>query len=247
LFPNVAGLALYGQVGQSFFASLRALESNGKFKLLARPTLFTTNNRRALLSSGQRIAVPTSTLSQQALGGGNAVSQNTNIEFRDVLLKLEVIPLVNSNNEVTLKISFLNDNIVGSQTINGNSIPTIGTEELFTTVKVPNNGTIVLGGLITESSTDNKTGVPILSRIPGLGKIFSSTSKVTSREELVILIKPKIIDGAAELADLQEYNATQSQILDDVLKNENNLKENPSKTINKKSSSPRNRYKGRRR
>ena len=111
----IAGLALYGQVSRNFFAYLRALESKGRFKLLSRPTLFTTNNRQAVLSSGQRVAVPTSTLSESAGDGAAAVSQNTNIEFKDVVLKLEVVPLVNTDNEVALKISFLNDNIVGAK------------------------------------------------------------------------------------------------------------------------------------
>lgn len=218
IFTNAAaaipGLSLYGQIGNNFFPYIRALQATGKFKLLARPTIFTTNNRRATLSSGQRIAVPTNTLTS---GQGNgSTSQNTNIEFRDVLLNLEVIPLVNSNDEVTLQISFLNDNVVGSQTINGNAIPTIGTEEIQTTVRVPNNGTIVLGGLITERETKNKTGIPILSSIPGIGTIFSSETKETLREELVIFIQPRIIDGPAALADLQKYNATQSQVTRDM-------------------------------
>jgi len=169
---------------------------------------------------------------------------------------------VNSDNEVTLKISFINEDIVGSQIVSGNTIPTIGTEELFTTVKVPNNGTVLLGGLITENSADNKTGVPILSRIPGLGKIFSSTSKVTSKEELVIMIQPKIVDGTVALGDLQDYNASRSGVTSDVLAQESNPSLNqafhdtrtqqteqqtPKKSSNIQSISPRNRYRGNRR
>ena len=178
--PTIAaGLSIYGKIGSSFFPTLRALESTGKFKLLARPTIFTTNNKKAMISSGQSIAVPTNTLSQNTGTAGN-VSQSTNIEFKNVLLKLEVIPLVNSKDEVTLQISFTNDNIIGSQIIDGNSVPTIGKEELLTTVTIPNGGTIALGGLITERSVNNKSGVPILSKIPGLRKLFSSTSKKNS-------------------------------------------------------------------
>lgn len=268
LFPvatdGIGGLSIYGQVGRSFFTYLRALESDGKFKLLSRPTLFTTNNRKALLSSGQRIAVPTSTLSQSVAGAGSAVSQNTNIEFRDVLLKLEVIPLVNSKDEVTLKISFLNDNVVGNQTINGNSIPTIGTEELYTTVKVPNNGTIALGGLITERTRNSKTGVPILSSIPGIGQLFSSNTDVTTKEELVILIQPRIVNGATQLNNLQKYNKEQSKIYREFSNKElpvteaddprmyrqegRATKQNPQyHKTGKQGASPRDRFKGHRR
>lgn len=212
---SVAGLSIYGKIGNHFLPTLRAMQSDGKFKLVSRPSVFTTNNRKAVLSSGQSIAVPTNTLSQN-VNGANGLSQSTNIEFRDVLLKLEVVPLVNSDDEVTLKISFVNDTIVGSQTIDGNSIPTIGKEELVTTVTVPNNGTIVLGGLITERDQDDKDGVPILSSIPGIGRLFSTTTKSKLREELVIFIQPRIVSRDGDLEKLQKYNRSKSQLARDI-------------------------------
>lgn len=214
--PTIAaGLSIYGKIGSSFFPTLRALQASGNFKLLARPTIFTTNNKKAMISSGQSIAVPTNTLSQNTGVGAN-VAQSTNIEFKNVLLKLEVIPLVNSKEEVTLQISFTNDNIIGSQIIDGNSIPTIGKEELLTTVTIPNGGTIALGGLITERNVNNKTGVPILSKIPGLRKLFSSTSKKVIREELVIFIQPRIVGSKLDLLELQREHQYRSKLARDV-------------------------------
>ena len=159
-FPDIAGFSLYGQLGREVAATLTALESSGKFHLMARPTVFTTNNRVAVLSSGQQVAVPTNTFTQG--GAGNNGSQSTNIAFRDVLLELEVIPLVNSPDEVTLEISFVNNNIVGETIIDGNSIPTIGQESIVTTVTVPNGETVVLGGLITERDETSESGIPVL-------------------------------------------------------------------------------------
>jgi len=211
----IGGLSIYGQIGNNFFPTLNAMKQLNKFKLTARPSIFTTNNKKAVLSSGQSIAVPTNTLSQNTTDA-TSVSQSTNIEFQDVLLKLEVVPLVNSDDEVTLNISFVNDTIVGSTTIDGNDIPTIGKEELVTTVTVPNNQTIVLGGLITERSEDNKTGVPILSQIPGIGRLFSSTSKDILREELVIFIQPRIVSREGDLARLQAFNRTKSKLTRDI-------------------------------
>jgi type II secretory pathway component GspD/PulD (secretin) len=60
-------------------------------------------------------------------------------------------------------------------------------------VTVPNNQTVVLGGLITEENSKSVTGVPILSSIPGLGKLFSTTKDKINRNELIIFIQPKII------------------------------------------------------
>jgi type II secretory pathway component GspD/PulD (secretin) len=116
---------------------------------------------------------------------------------------MDVIPLVNSENEITLTIDLLNDEVVGSQLIDGNDIPTIGTRALRTTVTIPNNSTVVLGGLITKSDRNSVSGIPILSSIPLLGKLFSTTSKSTERSELLIFIQPKIVNSDATLLDAQ--------------------------------------------
>jgi len=183
-----AGLNIYGAY-KDFAATLIALETNTNFKVLSRPTVFTSNNRRAVISSGQRIAVPTNT-STSGVG-----TQNTNIEYRDVLLRFEVVPLINSDEEVTLRISLVNEALQGNQVVDGNEIPTIVTESIFTTVTIPNKSTVVLGGLVTESEDDSMQGVPILSRIPGLGRLFSRKSKGVDRSELLIFIQPTIVSG----------------------------------------------------
>ena len=220
-FPGASGLSLYGQIGKTFTATLRAMEDSGKFHLMARPTVFTTNNRRAILSSGQQVAVPTNSFTQG--GSGNNSSQSTNIAYRDILLELEVIPLVNSKDEVTLNISFTNNNIIGETVIDGNSIPTIGQESIQTIVTVPNGETIVLGGLITERNESTESGVPVLMHIPGLKRLFSTIKKNVIREELVIFISPSIVNGRSDLMNLQKKNADKSQLVRDLQSNKSVL------------------------
>ena len=101
------------------------------------------------------------------------------------MLKLEVIPLVNSDNEITMQIALLNDEQNGTQTIagwrrNGEDlrVPRITTREILTTATVPNNNTIVLGGLIVDRNGKEKSGIPILGDIPYLGRLFSSTHAI---------------------------------------------------------------------
>jgi type II secretion system protein D len=199
LFPNAAtGLSVYGQLTEDLFGYLKALESTGRFDVLSRPTVFTSNNQRATISSGQRIAVPTNSYQ------GGTTGQSTNIEYRDVVLSLEVIPLVNSEDEVTLTVALLNDDAVGSQFIEGvGEVPTIQTQELVTTVTVPDESTVVLGGLITVSDETTVSGIPILSSIPGIGKLFSRTSTTEERQELIIFIQPKIVNSDQTLAEAQ--------------------------------------------
>lgn len=184
------GLNLYGQI-DNITATIRALETNSDFKILSRPTVYTANNRKAIISSGQRVAVPTNTFSSGGNVGG--ATQSTNIEYRDVLLRFEVVPLINSEDEVTLRISLLNEDIQGSQIIDGNEIPTIVTESISTTVTIPNNSTVVLGGLVTERYRNASSGVPILSDIPLLGRLFRTDIKEVDRRELLIFMQPRII------------------------------------------------------
>jgi general secretion pathway protein D len=199
LFPNQSGLSLYGKIGNSLAAYVNLLSASNDFTVLSRPSIFTANNRKGTISSGRRIAIPTN--SNQFSGGG----VSTNIEYRDVVLKLEVIPLVNSDDEITLQIALLSDDIIGeSDFIDGiGRVPIIGTRELLTTVTVPNNQTIVLGGLITSNDTQSVTGIPILSDIPGLGRLFSTKTKGIERDELMIFIQPSIVNSDKSLNSVQ--------------------------------------------
>lgn len=198
-FPNQNGLSIYGKIGDSLAAYVNLLSSSNDFTVLSRPSIFTANNRKGTISSGRRIAIPTT--SNQF--SGNGVS--TNIEYRDVVLKLEVIPLVNSDDEITLQIALLSDDIIGeSDNIDGiGTVPIIGTRELLTTVTVPNNQTIVLGGLITSNDTETITGIPVLSDIPGLGRLFSTKTNGVDRDELMIFIQPSIVNNEKSLKDIQ--------------------------------------------
>src|SRR5690606_9565403 len=151
-FGSGPGLRMYGRIGD-LSVYLRALQTKSKFTVLSRPSIFTGNNQKGTISSGRRIAIPTS--SNQF---NNSFS--TNIEYRDVVLKLEVVPLINSKDEVTLQIALVSDDIVGtSDNIEGvGSVPIIGTREILTTVTVPNNQTVVLGGLITTNDEESISG-----------------------------------------------------------------------------------------
>jgi type II secretory pathway component GspD/PulD (secretin) len=196
---------------------LRLFARESNFKILSRPSIYAQNNVKATISSGQRIAIPTSTLTsgvgfENGLGG----AITSNIEFRDVVLKLEVIPLINSDNQVTLKIAQVNDNVVGSQSISGNEIPTLSTQELITTVTINGGETVVLGGLITERADESVTGLPGIRRIPLLGKMLGSTDKSTSREETLIFIQPHIIDGTSHRTPT-DLERGRSEVLDTTL------------------------------
>ncbi|MFN6045374.1 MAG: secretin N-terminal domain-containing protein [Verrucomicrobiota bacterium] len=200
--PGTSGLGVYGLIGNSLNVYLNAKQEDSNFKILSRPTIFTANNQKGSIVSGTRLAVPTNSYTT-----GTSDSASTNFEYQDVALKLEVIPLVNSNSEITLKIYLTSDDIGENREVGtGNSkyeIPDILNRELITTVTVPNNETVVLGGLITETTKDNQSGIPILSRIPGIGPLFGTKSKDTSESELIVFIQPSIVRDPQTLNDAQ--------------------------------------------
>ena len=190
------GLNLYGQIRDDLDIFINALESTAKFEVLDRPVVSVKNNKKAMITSGRRIPVPTSSVTDFDNSDTNV---RTNIDFQDVVLKLEVVPLINSDNEVSLTIAQVNDTVVGEQKVADNIVPIIGTEQITTSVTVPNRTTIVLGGLITENEQLITDGVPLVSRIPLLGNAFKNTRREKTRKELVIFIQPIVVTADNEL------------------------------------------------
>ena len=191
-----SGLRAYGKAGD-LGIFVKALQERSDFTVLSRPSIFTSNNQKGTISSGERIPIPTGTNNS-----GNYSS--TQIQYQDVVLKLEVIPLVNSNKEITMQIFLVNDDSSSTIPIQGvGEVPVVNTQELVTTATVPNNQTIVLGGLISNSDNTVKSGIPILSDIPYLGRLFSSNTDNKRRKELMVFIQPSIVNNERSLDDVQ--------------------------------------------
>ncbi|CAM8649950.1 type_II_gspD, type II secretion system protein D [Candidatus Methylacidiphilaceae bacterium] len=185
---------------------INALTATTRFRIASRPAVFTANNKKATIYNGQKIAIPTSTVT--TLGGGGSAtatsgSQQSNIQYQDVVLKIEVVPLINSAKEISLQIVQTNDTLSqNSQAIGGGvNVPDINTQELNTTVIVPDRATVLLGGLVTQQDTKNVAGVPFLSTIPLMGNLFKSTSDITNRQELVVMIQPTVVQDNKELSE----------------------------------------------
>ncbi|MCE9588697.1 MAG: hypothetical protein K8R57_10335 [Verrucomicrobia bacterium] len=208
-FPSsLTGLTVYGTIAQGIATYARALESTGKFRTISRPVVYTVNNKKATIFSGQNVPIPGTSVYTPVASGATAVNSVTStIQYQPVVLKLEVIPLINSDKEVNLTIAQHNDKLGAYSNIGGNSVPTIETQELTTTVRVPNGSTIILGGLITDDKTTDLSGLPGLYKIPIIGPLLGGDSKKTrSRSELVIMIQPIVVDSneSMEKASVEE-------------------------------------------
>ncbi len=209
IIQNVGnGTNIYVAAGNAFAAIVHMLESTNRFRVLSRPTVFTSNNKKAIIASGQEVPVPVSTLSNVNNGSvlNNVASVSSSIEYKKVVLQLEVVPLINSEKEVSLDILQKIDSIVpgGNVNISGNSVPTIDTRYIRTNVSAGNGSTIILGGLIEDQKQKNYQGFPYLSRIPLIGAAFRSTASGKQRRELIILMCPEVTLTKLDLYRLRQ-------------------------------------------
>jgi general secretion pathway protein D len=208
---GAGGLTGFVSAGDSLAAILTALESTSKFKVTHRPTLFASNNKTATIISGERIAVITGSQSSPvsgAIAGNSVVNQ---VQYINVNLKLQVIPLINSEKEVNLDILQTLAEITGTTQIKDssnvvNEYPVISDRQLSTTVLVPNEGTLVLGGLVKDSHNRTRAGIPVLGKIPLFGGLFRTTSMKKDRTELVVLIRPSVSVGPEDVYHIRDRN-----------------------------------------
>ena len=213
LVPGTQGLAIYGSITDAIRVFIRAVDQRDKFTILARPAVYTANNKRAVISSGQRVPIPGTTLSNvstNAVGVSNTAAVQATIEYEDVELRLEVIPLINSNREVTLKIAQINDTLGNNVNIAGNTVPIVNSQRLTTTVTVPSGATVVLGGLINDQIKRSESGIPVVGQLPYLGNFFKFQTHTRTRSELLVFIQPSVVESNIETmrASLKEEKRT---------------------------------------
>ena len=204
------GTNVYIAAGNYLATIVHALESTGKFKVISRPMVFTSNNKKAIIASGTEVPIPVNTLSNVVANGVTQTSGTaavaSNIEYKKVALQLEVVPLINSEKEVSLDILQKIDSLVagGNVNIGGNTVPTIATRYIRTNVTAANGSTIVLGGLIQDNKQKSFSGIPVLDKIPYLGAAFRSTTYTRMRSELIILMCPEVTLTKLDLYRLRE-------------------------------------------
>lgn len=201
-FPAASGLTVYGQIGKYANGFLTTLESTKRFHVLQRPCVATVNHKLANISTGQQIAIPGQTYSTGTTTTNTAGIYSTTT-YIPVTLSVDIIPHIYANNEVKLEFNQTNNDVSGFTTISGNQVPNLSTQSLKNTVIVPNGGTVLLGGLITERDTKNQSGLPFLVRIPLLKYLFGNTTKNKERDELLIFVQPKIITDGADYVQEQ--------------------------------------------
>jgi len=168
-------------------ATVHALETTNKARLLASPTLSVLDGERGYVLIGDRIKYPVVTTFSQA---------NTPVfDVREdrVGIYLQVAANISDNGEVTLSLYPQVSTITGFLNVNGASYPQISTREAQTTVRLKNGQTVFMAGLLRDDQIDKLEKVPILGDIPFLGELFKLRTKNKTGTQLVITITPTII------------------------------------------------------
>jgi general secretion pathway protein D len=167
-----------------------SLASESKLKVLSSPQVLVMDNETASIRVGDQI--PIVTRSSSSVSDSNAPIINE-VQYRDTGVLLRVTPHINAGGMVSLEINQEVSEASSDAFASGNV--SILQRTVESSVAVQSGETIVLGGLIRESKTSTVTGVPILSKIPLLGKLFSRTVEGVARTELVITITPRVLNS----------------------------------------------------
>lgn len=182
-------------IGGSVEAVLNTLQSRTNVRVLSAPKLLVLNNQTATLQVGDQ--VPIVIQQAQSVASPGAPLVNT-IELRDTGVILKVTPRVNDSGTITLDIAQeVSD--VAQTTTSGINSPTIQQRRVASTVSTRTGQMVALGGLIRDSVTRTKSGLPLLSQIPVVGGLFGKQSSTNARTELIILLTPTIIRSPDEV------------------------------------------------
>jgi MSHA biogenesis protein MshL len=190
----------------NFAALITFLESQGNVHVLSSPRVAAMNNEKAVLKIGtDEFYVTGVSTTTNSTSTSNTTSPSVQLEpfFSGVVL--DVTPQIDSQGNILLHVhpsvsqvstvsKLINLGTAGSLTL---PLPSSSTSEIDSMVRGQNGQVIAIGGLMRQSSTDDENRVPVAGSIPVVGNLFKSKNKVNQKRELVVLIKPTIVEGAA--------------------------------------------------
>lgn len=180
-------------------ASLQALVTEGKARILSRPSITTMSGQKANILIGGRIPIPTSA------GDGQIA-----IDWRDYGIKLNIEPVVDAENKITSKVHAEVSTLDYGHSVTENdfSIPAIASREADAVINVRSGMTMAIGGLLNSQDGKTVTKIPLLGDIPIIGQFFRHTQKTRDNRELLILITPTLVSDDTPVAMSQRMKGS---------------------------------------
>jgi general secretion pathway protein D len=166
-------------------------KENSDAQLLAKPQLRITEGEKASLTIGDKVPIPLTSFNTSNTVGGSIVPI-TSFQYQDVGIKIDIEPRVHHNQEVTLKIKVQVDQI---NAFRGDQ-PIIGTRQIESVIRLQDGETNFLAGLIRTDENNSESGIPGLSDIPLLGRLFSNKRADAQRTDVILTLTPHIIRNA---------------------------------------------------
>jgi general secretion pathway protein D len=181
-----------------FTAMIKALAEKNRVNVLSSPHILASDNQPARIDIGEEVPIVTSEYRTND-ASSTATTVDKTIQYRDTGIILEVTPHINENGMVRMdlrqEVSALSD-----KTVDGVNSPIFRKRVATTTLSVKDRQTIVIGGLIRQTNTKSDSGIPGLSRIPGLKYLFGYEGKEYQSAELMIFITPHVISSEQDNA-----------------------------------------------
>ena len=174
-------------------ATLNLLAQKTQVKVISSPSLMVLDNHTATIGIGNQIPIVSSTT---ITTGGLATSS---VQYKDIGTQLAVTPSVTAGNVVTMR---LNQSLTDLGSASGTAQPTFLQRQITSKVAVRSGETLVLGGLISDSSTAKKEGIPLLQDIPVVGNLFGTNGRAGTRTELLVIITPRVVRSDQEARDV---------------------------------------------
>jgi general secretion pathway protein D len=226
LVPPFQGFSFFLFETDRFLGLLNLYANYGKVNVLSSPHILTSENKKAIINVSQSVPIVTQFTGAQP---GTVVStaqtppttiQSSNVEYRDAGIILTVTPRISDKRVVALDVKQTVNDLGPQQPPSGS--PIINKREAETSVVLHDNQTLVMGGLIRTRRANTQTGIPGLSRLPVVGFLFGRQTDTFERNELLLLITPRVIGDPTEARELYDQVRAQRPEL------QRNLRTHPS-------------------
>ena len=197
------GFNYWGFLGNNWEVAVNAIQNDSRVTMHSRPRIQTAHATEAKLFIGDTRPVVTGTITD--ISGGTS----SQYQLQKFGITLNVVPFINDEGLVVMDIAQQIQDIVGSQTINGNAVPIVTDRTAETQLMVRDGEMVVMGGFIKTKTTTYEDGVPVLRDIPLLGRLFEKTQDIDERSELLVLMRPTVLDtpeAAAIKATAEQAN-----------------------------------------
>jgi general secretion pathway protein D len=170
------------------------LKTDADAQIIAKPQLRVSEGSKATVRIGDRIPIPNTTFNAAPTVGGTVGVPITSFTYQNVGINIDLEPRVHHNREITLKGKVEISALAGSVSAGGGlTQPIIGTREIESTIRLRDNETNILAGLLRETERKSLSGVPGLSDIPVLKRLFGNSETQIEQTDIVLMMTPHII------------------------------------------------------